>query len=310
VTHRLPVQRVNKKLGRRYNNDVFTTSCTGNIRVKFFCLVYVIHLVLSMQFNSEKTSLKVSIITAVYNRCDTIGRAIESISGQSYPLIEHVIVDGASTDGTLEVLSSNCATKATIYSEPDKGIYDALNKGLSKISGDVVGFVHSDDMLANNGVIAAVVEIFDREDVDVVYGDAAFFNKQDLAINVRTYVSGEYSVNRLAWGWMPAHPAMFIRKSVYEKFGGFETDYKIAADYEFLCRIAKDNLLKSYYLPEILIRMQFGGASTSGLRSTITLNKEVLRACRSNHIKTNLFMILSKYPRKLAQRFMKQSRLN
>jgi len=249
--------------------------------------------------------LKMSIITAVYNRHDTIGRAIQSVRDQSYPQIEHVIVDGGSTDGTLLELEKDRYAGLTIVSEPDEGIYDALNKGLALVSGDVIGFVHSDDVLVNDKVIASVMDVFSREDVDIVYGDAVFFEKGKFGSNIRKYVSGEFSARRLAWGWMPAHPAMFIKKQVYEKYGNFRTDYKIAADYEFLCRIAVDGLIRSHYLPDTLVKMQVGGASSRGFKSTVVVTREALRGCLSNNINTNIFMILSRYPKKLMQRFLR-----
>jgi glycosyltransferase involved in cell wall biosynthesis len=249
--------------------------------------------------------IKFSVITAVYNRVDTIARAIGSLQAQDYSSYEHVIVDGQSDDGTLQKIMTMFDDRTVLISEPDDGIYDALNKGLSRSTGEVIGFMHSDDLYYNDTVLSRVSEIFSDGDVDIVYGDAVFFVKDRPDNLVRKYHSGSFSLRRLAWGWMPSHPSMFIHRRVYEKFGYFKTDYKIAADYEFLCRIMAGANLKVSYVQEVFVRMQVGGASTGGIANTVLLNKEVLRSCRENHIYTNMFMILSKYPSKILQYFMK-----
>jgi glycosyltransferase involved in cell wall biosynthesis len=250
-------------------------------------------------------SIKISIITAVYNRVDTIGRSINSVQTQDCVDYEHVIVDGQSDDGTLRKINEKLDSRTVLSSEPDEGIYDALNKGLARSTGDVIGFMHSDDLYHDDTILKRVSDIFSGGDVDIVYGDAVFFQKDQPDKIVRIYKSGEYSVKRLAWGWMPSHPSMFIHKSIYEKYGYFKTDYKIAADYEFLCRIMTGGRLNVSYLPEVFVRMQVGGASTGGFRNTLQLNKEVLRACRENRIYSNMLMILSKYPVKMLQFLLK-----
>jgi glycosyltransferase involved in cell wall biosynthesis len=245
--------------------------------------------------------IKISIISAVYNRIDTIARAINSVHAQDYGNIEHVIVDGQSSDGTLSIIKNMLDSRSVLISEPDDGIYDALNKGLLRSTGDVIGFMHSDDLYYNTAILSDVSRIFSNLDVDIVYGDAVFFAKDKPDQIVRKYHSGIFSVKRLAWGWMPSHPSMFIHKRVYEKNGLFKTNYKIAADYEFLCRIMSRADLKIFYVREVFVKMQIGGASTGGISSTLQLNKEVLRACRENHIYSNMLMILSKYPAKMLQ---------
>jgi glycosyltransferase involved in cell wall biosynthesis len=245
--------------------------------------------------------LKVSIITATFNREGTIKRAIRSIKGQLYQNIEVVIVDGASTDGTITVVKPLLSKNDSCVSEKDGGIYDALNKGIERSTGEIIGFLHSDDIFYNDSVISKVVESFKDESVDVVYGDACFFRKGNFKKTVRYYRSHELSLKNLAWGQMPAHTAMFVRKSIYQNYGGFDTSYKICGDYEFLCRLVSIVTPKSVYLPEKIVRMQIGGVSTGGFKNTVILNKEVLMSCRANGIYTNLFMILSKYPSKILQ---------
>jgi glycosyltransferase involved in cell wall biosynthesis len=187
-------------------------------------------------------------------------------------------------------------------SEIDSGIYDALNKGIKLSTGDVIAFLHSDDVYSNNSIVERVISSMETGGFDIVYGDVSFFHASNFDRDVRLYKSGVFSKSRLSWGWMPAHPALFIKKSIYDKFGYFKSDYKIAADFEYLCRLASDPSIQHKYIPEILVRMQMGGVSTSGLMNTVTLNKEVLRASLENGIDTNLFKILSKYPLKILEK--------
>ena len=247
--------------------------------------------------------MKVSIITATYNREATIVRALTSIKNQSYSNIESIVVDGFSQDKTLALLAPILTSKDTLISEPDNGIYDALNKGLALATGDIIGFLHSDDLYSDKDVISNIVEIFSENIVDVVYGDVAFFASDNSKKIKRKYKSDALTEKNLAWGKMPAHPSIFIRKEIYEKIGYFETDFQIAADYEFLCRLIKFEEIRSIYLPRQIVNMQLGGVSTKGIKNTFLLNKEVFRAIRKNKIYTNIFMILSKYPSKIMQFF-------
>ena len=248
--------------------------------------------------------MKFSIITAVYNRVETIDRAIKSVQSQTYEDIEHIIIDGLSSDGSYQVAKNLILEKDVLISEKDYGIYDALNKGVIVSTGDIIGFLHSDDIYAKNNIIQRVASFFSDPDVGFVYGDASFFHPNAIDENVRTYRSGEFSKRRLSSGWMPAHPAFFMRKSIYKKYGLFKTNFRIAGDFEFFCRIMTDqNIPTGKYLSEVLVKMQTGGASAFGFRSTWLLNAEVLRACRDNNIPTNLMKILSKYPKKLLELF-------
>jgi glycosyltransferase involved in cell wall biosynthesis len=239
--------------------------------------------------------VKISIITAVYNRSGTIERAIRSLQSQDYPEVEHVVIDGGSTDGTLERLKAILGTNAILVSEPDHGMYDALNKGLSLATGDVVGLLHSDDFFSNGDVLSEIATCFQVESVDAVYGDAAFFAPQAPGRIVRRYSSARFAPARLAEGWMPAHTTLFLRRDVYRRFGEFKLDYRIAADFDFVCRIFRTGELRAQYIPKVLVHMQTGGISTGGWRSTLTLNREVMRACRDNHIQTNWFKLALKY---------------
>lgn len=243
--------------------------------------------------------MKISIITVAYNARETIAATLESVAAQTHPEIEHIVVDGASTDGTLEIIQQNGKHVAKLISEPDKGIYDAMNKGLGLATGEVIGFLNADDVYADDEVLQRVAENMARNDVDAVYGDAEFVNPARSTRAVRRYRSEHFRPDRIAWGWMPAHPSLFLRRTVYARFGNFRTDYRIAGDFELIARIFHGGTLKYRHVPEVWVRMRTGGISTGGWRSTVLLNREVLRACRENHIPTNLSKILSKYPVKL-----------
>lgn len=245
--------------------------------------------------------MKISIITAVFNRQDTILRAIQSIKNQTYENIEIIVVDGGSTDNTVNIARTLLSDKDVIISEQDSGIYDALNKGIDASSGDVIGFLHSDDFYNDNNVISKASKCFANENCDVVYGNAAFFKKDNPNKTIRKYKSDELSIRNLAWGKMPAHTSMFLKKTIFQDCGLFNTKYKICGDYEFLCRIMTSRDIRSYYIPDIFVKMQLGGISTGGLKNSLIINMETLNACKDNGIYTNLLMLVTKYPSKIMQ---------
>jgi len=247
--------------------------------------------------------MRVSIITACYNRATTIGDAIYSVGAQTHRAIEHIVVDGGSTDRTLEIIAREGRSVARVIPGPDKGAYDAFNKGIAAATGDVVAFLHSDDFYTDDRVVERVAGEMARHSLDVLYGDVAFVRADDLTRVVRVYSSRRFRPSRIGWGWMPAHPALFVRRHLFEEHGLFKTDYRIAADFEFVARIFSRPGLRYHYWPEVLVKMRFGGLSTRGWRASLTLNREVMRACRENGIATNYLKILSKYPAK-AMEFM------
>lgn len=249
--------------------------------------------------------MKISIVTVAYNAAPTIAGTLESVAAQVHPEIEHIVVDGASTDGTLAIVERQGKHVARLISEPDRGIYDAMNKGVRVATGDVVGFLNADDVYAHQNVLATVAAIMKREHLDALFGDVAFFSAESHARTLRRYSSARFRPDRIAWGWMPAHPALFVRREVFQRVGGFRTDYRIAGDFEFVARAFGKNSLRYRHLPEVLVRMLTGGISTGGWRNTLLLNREVLRACRENEIRTNMLKILSKYPAKLLEYFHK-----
>lgn len=249
--------------------------------------------------------MKISVITVCFNSAQTIADTLQSVATQTHPEIEHIVVDGSSTDGTLDVIERHEQHVARLISEPDRGIYDAMNKGLALASGDVIGFLNADDVYADNGVLERVSATMARDDLDALFGDVAFFSSNDPQRDVRIYRSVRFRPDRIAWGWMPAHPALFVRREVFQRVGVFRTDYRIAGDFEFVARAFGKNTLRYRHLPEVLVRMRTGGISTAGWRNTLLLNREVLRACRENGIQTNMLKVLSKYPAKLLEYFHK-----
>ena len=247
--------------------------------------------------------MRISIITVAYNAARTIADTLESVAAQTHPEIEHIVVDGASTDGTLDVIERHHDKLTKVISEPDRGIYDAMNKGIRVATGDVIGFLNADDVFAQKNVLAMVAEIMKREHLDALFGDVEFFRPDNPGRTIRRYSSAHFRPDRIAWGWMPAHPALFVRREVFQRVGVFRTDYRIAGDFEFVARAFGKNTLRYRHLPEVLVRMRTGGISTAGWRNTLLLNREVLRACRENGIPTNMLKILSKYPAKLLEYF-------
>lgn len=245
--------------------------------------------------------MKISVITAVYNREGTIERAIRSVASQSYRDIEHLIIDGASRDRTCEIVRACSGPLVSLISEPDKGIYDAINKGIRASSGEVIGLLHSDDRFAHDEVLGRIAAHFEDDAVDAVYADVAFFSGRSPDKLIRRYNSRRFAPDRLSSGWMPAHTSLFLRRRVFDRFGLYKTDYRIAADFEFIARIFKDDGIVARYVPEIWVNMQTGGASDAGIGSKITLNQEILRACRENGIRSNYFKILAKYPLKFLE---------
>jgi glycosyltransferase involved in cell wall biosynthesis len=245
--------------------------------------------------------MKVTIITACYNSVRTIAAALDSVAAQTYSDIEHIVVDGGSIDGTLDVVSSRAARIAKLIPGPDRGIYDALNKGVAASTGEVISFLHSDDVHAGPRVIEEVVARMSADSLQALYGDVAFVRGDDLERIVRLYSSRRFRPARLGWGWMPAHPALFVAKRLFDQYGLFKPDYAIAGDFEFVARIFAKPTFRYAYVPKMLIKMRMGGVSTRGWRSTLLLNREFMRACRQNGIRTNYFKLLSRYPAKMLE---------
>ena len=239
--------------------------------------------------------MKISIITAAYNSANTIADCIASVHKQTYPNIEHIIVDGASKDNTLAIINSMPSWVTKIISEPDNGIYDAMNKGIKLATGDVIGILNSDDFFTSDDTIEKIVSEFKNNGVDGVYGDICFVKPSDLKKVVRYYSAKWFKPSLFRFGFMPPHPSFYVRKECYQKLGLYKIDYKIAADYELLIRYLKVHQLKTRYLNFCVVTMRTGGDSTRNLKSNWILNKEIVRGCRENGIYTNMMILSAKY---------------
>ncbi len=215
--------------------------------------------------------------------------------------MEHIVIDGASKDETAKIIEQFRSRLAFVLSEPDEGIYDAMNKGLDRASGDIVCFLNADDQYASNSVLSRVATLMHEHQLDALMGDVGFFHQANPQLMVRRYRSSHFTPGRLAWGWMPAHSALFLSRAVVRRVGRFKTDYRIAGDYEFIVRAFHGHEVRYRHLPEVLVNMQTGGASTGGFGAKLRLNREVLRACRENGLQTNIVKILSKYPAKILE---------
>ncbi|WP_299228510.1 glycosyltransferase family 2 protein [uncultured Psychroserpens sp.] len=251
--------------------------------------------------------MKISIITATFNSEKTIDTCINSVLNQTYNDIEYLIIDGNSTDNTLDIVKQKAKQHPHVkcYSEPDKGIYDALNKGISKASGSIIGFVHSDDFLASNSIISEIANTFITHNVDGVYGDLHYVKFDNTNHIVRNWKSQSFKSKLLAKGWMPAHPTLYLKKEIYTNNGSFNLDYKIAADYDFVLRIFKQDQFKFFYLPHTIIKMRVGGVSNRSLKNLIMKTREDFKAIRRNQLKFPLLVVMIKNLSKIPQWFAK-----
>lgn len=225
--------------------------------------------------------MKISVVTAVYNNASTIRDALESTLSQQYPNVELVVIDGGSTDGTREVIERYRDRIATYVSEPDRGIYDALNKGVRLATGDVIGFLHSDDLFADNQALNRVAEAMREPSVEASFGDLNYVRKESPDAIVRAWKSGEFTPRKLSSGWMPPHPTLYVRRSVYERVGAFDTRYRIAADYDWMLRFLRQ-ARSVRYVAQVQVLMRVGGASNRSLKNILRKSKEDLQALRAN----------------------------
>jgi glycosyltransferase involved in cell wall biosynthesis len=238
--------------------------------------------------------MKISIITAAYNAAGTIGETLESVASQRYPDVEHIVIDGASSDGTRDIIRRHVSPQVRIQSEPDRGVYDAMNKGLALASGDVVGFLNADDIYACPDVLARVAVTLADPGLDACYADLVYVDKAEAQRPVRRWTSCDYRPGLFERGWMPAHPTFFARKSVYERFGGFNLRYRLQSDFDLLMRFMAVNGIRTRYVPETWVRMRMGGMSNRSIRNVIRGNLEAYAACRANGLDVPPWFILTK----------------
>ncbi len=248
--------------------------------------------------------MKISIITATYNSSRTVGDTLRCVAAQSYAPVEHLVIDGSSKDDTLEIVKQFPHVSAVV-SEKDKGIYDAMNKGVALASGEVIGILNSDDIYADEKVLQDVMDIFKDESVDACYADLQYVRADNLNKVTRTWRSGRCSSRSFYWGWMPPHPTFFVRKKVYEQIGLFNLELRSAADYELMLRAFLKYKLNVQYLPRIIVKMRAGGESNASLRNRIRANGEDRKAWKINGLKPWLLTLYLKPARKLVQFFIK-----
>lgn len=248
--------------------------------------------------------MKISIVTAVLNRKDTIGSAINSLFEQTYGDFELLVQDGGSTDGTLDEIHRCADDRCRLVSEPDAGIYDAINKGIARATGDVIGLLHSDDVFGSTDVLAKVRDALNDASVQGTYGDLEYVSAADLGRVIRHWRAGKYEPRKLVRGWMPPHPTLFLRRDVLDQWGAYDTRYEIAADYDAILRWLGRGRVSLAYIPEVLVKMRVGGESNRSLSRIYRKSLEDYRALRSNEV-GGLGTLILKNTSKLNQFFMR-----
>lgn len=243
--------------------------------------------------------MKISIITVTFNSAKTVKDTIQSVLDQKYVDYEYLIIDGGSKDNTLDIIKSyesKFAGRMKWVSEKDKGMYDGINKGIRMATGDVVGIINSDDFYHRDDIFDVIAKGFrENPDVQAIYGDVRFVNPDNLEKTVRYYSSKHWKPWRFRFGFMPAHPTFFTYKENFEKYGYYQYDYHIAADYELLIRHLYTNKVPAKYVPVDFMKMRTGGRSTNGWKANVLLNKEIVRACKENGIWTCMPLLFMKY---------------
>jgi len=243
----------------------------------------------------------ISVIVPVLNMERTIARTMRSLVEQRYPNVEIIVVDGQSTDQTLAQLAPFEDEISGVISEPDDGLYYAVNKGLDRATGDIIGILNGDDYYMHPRVLDLYADKFENTHIGIAFGDLEYFPPSRPDKTIRTYSSRKFTREKLRLGWMPPHPTTFIRRSVYDTIGKYSTDYNISSDFEFLIRALWLHGIEFDRIDSVVVRMQYGGLSTKGLVSTYRLNQEIIRACRSNGLKTGWPTIMLKFPEKLLE---------
>jgi glycosyltransferase involved in cell wall biosynthesis len=250
---------------------------------------------------TQNKNIKVSIITSSFNSGTTIADTINSVNKQTYQNIEHIFIDGKSADDSVEQIEKLSTRENIVTSEKDKGIYDAMNKGVTIATGDIVGILNSDDFYADEKVIADVVKLFENSNADAVYADLDYVEEADTNKIVRKWRSGNYKHGNFKWGWMPPHPTLFLRKEIYTKYGNFNLELKSAADYEIMLRFIHKHKIKLAYLPRVTVKMRLGGLSNSSIKHRIFANNEDRKAWKINNLKPYFFTLYLKPLRKIFQ---------
>jgi len=238
--------------------------------------------------------MKISVVTVCFNAEQTIAHTLASISSQSNQDIEHIVVDGGSRDHTVETIKANAGAHIRWISEKDRGIYDAMNKGIKMASGEVIGFLNADDFYPSQEILAKVAKVFEDERVDACYADLCYVSQEDESKVIRYWRSSAIPKDAFVNSWVPAHPTFFVRKSVYDRLGGFDLDFKIAADFELMLRFLGVNKIKSVYVPEVWVHMRLGGETNKSISNIIRQNREIVAALRKHGLAVNMPSFLIK----------------
>jgi glycosyltransferase len=251
----------------------------------------------------DQSGPKITIVTAVFNRANTIASAIESVLAQTYSNIEYIVIDGMSQDGTDQIVNQYSDRISKTIREPDKGIYDALNKGIRMASGDVVGFLHADDLLADSQTVEHIAAAFRRTGCDAVYGGLHYVDSQDPSRIVRNWKPVPYRINRFFWGWMPPHPTCYIRTDCYNRYGMYNQSMSISADYELLVRMMVKHRIQVSSIDKVLVKMRVGGKSNASIKNRLLANREDVQAWTANGLNPPCGLRIMKPGRKLLQYF-------
>lgn len=250
--------------------------------------------------------MDISIITATFNSAATIADCLRSVDDQTYPA-EHIIIDGASTDSTLEIVR-RISPSARIFSEPDHGIYDAMNKGIKLASGDIVGILNSDDVYYDKDVLANISSVMRDTTIDACYSDLVYVKTHDLSKVVRYWRSCQFEPGFFKKSWVPAHPTFFVRKKIYDQYGVFDLNYKLAADFELMARFLEYQRVRALYIPGVFVKMRTGGATNKSISNILNQNFEIFQACRKNNIKISpFFFLMNKFFNRLHQYYLKSA---
>lgn len=249
--------------------------------------------------------MKISIITATYNSAAHIAGCLASVNSQTYNNVEHIIVDGASTDNTLAMIKATENRVAQLISEPDHGIYDAMNKGIKLATGDIVGILNSDDFYATDTIIEKVIRTFQEKNIDSVFGNLDFVAAENTNKVIRHWKSSHFTKGSFAEGWHPPHPTFFVKREVYEKYGLFDTSLNVSADFELMLRMLERHQISTFFIDETIVKMRYGGESTGSLKKIISGNRNIMKAFKKNGIKVSPFYTFKRLLHKALQ-FLKR----
>ncbi|MCU7835163.1 MAG: glycosyltransferase [gamma proteobacterium symbiont of Taylorina sp.] len=244
------------------------------------------------EVNEKKDSLKISLITVSFNRQETIEDTILSVQSQSYTNLEYIIIDGASTDNTLNIIKKYPDVVSHFVSERDEGIYDAMNKGISRASGDIIGFINADDVLASPEVLKNVAQTFSSNNIDACYADLVYVDQFNLKDVKRYWRSSGFKAGAFSKGWSPPHPTFYVKKSVYEQFGLFSLDYELGNDIELMLRFLEKYQINSLYVPNLWVKMRMGGVSNQSIANVVLQNKEIIQAAKDNNVSFSALMFI------------------